>query len=147
MKPSKHVAISLGVSLVFWFWTRHFQATVACFLSGIFIDLDHHLDYWLVKKEIPWNYKKLVEFCTGLTQKPIYLFFHAYEWLTVLWLTIWWLKLDVIWIGLAVGLTSHLVCDQFANPLKPFTYFLTYRIINKFERRKLFDENYRGKVF
>jgi hypothetical protein len=142
VKPIKHVIISSGVSAVFAIWARSWGAVVACFLSGIFIDLDHHLDYFIAKREIPFSYKKLVAFLKSDGYLKIYLVLHSYEVLFLIWACIFLFDLNVVWVGIAVGATAHVFCDEFANPLKPLCYFLTYRAINRFEPKSFFKKGY-----
>ena len=106
------------------------------------MDLDHHLDYYLAKKEIPFSYKKLVHFLKKERYPKVKLFLHSYEFIFLLWVSILVFRLDLIWVGIAVGFTIHLLCDEFVNPLKPLAYFLTYRIINRFAREHFFKKGY-----
>lgn len=142
MKPIYHVAISTGLSAIVYAWFKSIPAAMACFLSGIFIDLDHHLDYFICQRKIPSSYKKLLEWCAAHKTGRFYMIFHSYELLTILWLNIYFLKLDEIWIGFALGVSVHLICDQIVNPLKPLYYFLIYRFMHRFDRRSLYKEEY-----
>lgn len=142
MRPTYHVMISGGVSAVFALWAKSWGAVLACFFSGILIDLDHHLDYWMITKKIPWSYKKLVDFFVHRQHRKVYLFLHSYEMLTVLWLSIFYFDLNAVWIGMAVGFTTHILCDEFANPLKPLSYFFVYRLRNGFERKHFFKKGH-----
>jgi hypothetical protein len=137
MKPTHHVIISGGVSAVFGFWIQSWSAVFACFLSGIFIDLDHHLDYWLIKKEIPLSYKKLLHFCHQEPDARLYLFLHSYELIFIFWACIYYFEWNAVCLGVAVGVTAHIICDEIFNPMRPLAYFLTYRIKHGFERRSL----------
>lgn len=137
MRPTYHVMISGGVSAVLAFWIQSWGAVWACFLSGIFIDLDHHWDYWLIKKELPLSYKKLVDFSRNHQERKMYLFFHSYELIFLLWVSIYYFDLNLIWLGVAVGVTTHILCDEFTNPMKPLAYFLIYRMRNRFQRKLL----------
>ena len=141
MRPKHHVILSTGVSALFAIWIKSKCAIIVCFLSGIFIDLDHHLDYFLARRELPLSYKKLVDFFDN-DRGPIHLYLHSYEMLIMLWFSIYYLSLGNVWVGLAVGLTTHLLCDAIANPFKPIAYFLTYRIKHKFNRKMLFKKEY-----
>ena len=142
MRPTYHVVLSGGVTAVFAIWVQSWNALAACFLGGIFIDLDHHLDYFICRKEIPLSYKKLVDFCRNDHTSKIYLFLHSYELLALLWVCIFIFDLGVIWLGIAVGCTTHLLCDEVANPLRPLAYFLTYRAKNRFHRKSFFKKGY-----
>jgi len=142
MKPVHHVIISGGVTLVFAFWVKSTGALAACFFSGIFIDLDHHLDYYLARKELPLSYRKLFDFCKYERQSKLYLLLHTYELVFLLWFCIFTLSLDNIWFGTAIGVTIHMLCDEIVNPLRPLSYFLTYRIKHNFSRKMFFKKGY-----
>jgi len=146
MRPTYHVMISGGVTLVFALWVKSTGALVACFLSGIFIDLDHHLDYYLAQKELPLNFKKLVDFCRDDQQSKLHLFLHSYELLFLLWFSIYYFSLETVWLGIAVGFTMHIICDEIANPMRPLSYFLTYRIKHNFSRKMLFKKGYYDEI-
>ncbi len=137
MKPTHHVIISGGVSAALAIWVKSPPAIMACFLSGIFIDLDHHLDYWLERKELPLSYKKLCDFCHSDYESKLRLVLHSYELLILLWVSIYYFSLSTVWVGVALGFTTHIICDEIANPVRPLAYFLTYRIKHNFNRRKL----------
>ena len=134
--------ISGGVSAVFALWAKSWGAVFTCFLSGIFIDLDHHLDYFIAKKEIPLSYRKLVDFLKNDHNSRLFLFLHSYEVLFFIWVCIFLLGLDAIWIGIAIGMTTHVLCDEVVNPIKPMAYFLTYRVKNRFKREHFFKKGY-----
>ena len=142
MRPTNHIIISGGVSAVFAVWAGSWGAVAACFLSGIFIDLDHHFDYYLARKKIPFSYKKLVDFLKNDHESKIHLFLHSYEFLFVFWFSVFFFDLGVFWLGIAIGFTTHILCDEIANPLKPLAYFLTYRIKNRFERKHFFKKRH-----
>jgi hypothetical protein len=141
MRPSHHAIISAGLSAGLWLWLQSLPAAVACFLSGIFIDVDHYLDYWLVKKEFPWEYRKLSEYCRLRLFDKVYLVFHAHEWLVILWICIYVFDLNAVWLGLALGLTVHLIADVLCNPISPIGYSITYRIMNKFDWKAVRKKN------
>ena len=142
MRPTYHVMISGGVTLVFALWVKSTGALVACFLSGILIDLDHYFDYYLARKELPLNFKKLVDFCHNNYHSKLYIFLHSYELLFLLWFSIYYFSLGAVWLGAAVGFTAHIICDEIVNPLRPLSYFLTYRIKQNFSRKILFKKGY-----
>jgi len=142
MKPVHHILISGGVTAVLSIWIKSSGALLACFLSGIFIDLDHHLDYFIAKKRIPLSYNKLSEFCHNEHGAKLYLIFHSYELLAVIWICIYGWSLGNIWVGVAVGMTTHLFCDEFANPIKPMAYFFTFRLKKNFTRELLLKKEF-----
>jgi hypothetical protein len=142
MKPSYHIMASAGVSLGYQVAMHSWPATLGCFLSGVLIDVDHYAEYWILKKEFPFKYKDLVHFCHKDNGDKVYLLFHAYEYLFILWFAIYLFSLGKMWIGITVGLTTHIMCDQFTNPIKPLFYFLTYRYKNHFKKSELMTGRY-----
>ncbi len=146
MRPTNHIIISGVVSAIFAVWARSWGAVCACFLSGIFIDLDHHLDYFIARKEIPLSYNKLVDFLRNDHRSKIFLFLHSYEVLFLIWAGIFLLGLDLVWVGIAIGFTTHVLCDEVVNPIKPMAYFLTYRAKNRFARKIFFKKGYHDEA-
>ena len=142
MKPKYHVAVSAGLAIGLQLVGHSWPASLGCFLSGVLIDLDHYVDYCYIKKEFPYQFKDLAAFSEDLSESKVYILFHGYEYLFVLWLSIYYLHLNLVWIGVAIGLTTHLIFDQFTNPVKPLFYFVTFRSMNKFEKTKVLSERY-----
>jgi len=147
MRVKYHIVASAGVSLGCQAILHSWSATLGCFLSGVLIDLDHYLEYCLSRKKFPYRYKDLVDFCWYDEEGKVYLFLHAYEYLFVLWFVIYVFCLGKVWLGVAIGLTTHLVFDQWANPGKPLFYFLTFRIKNRFEKIKTVSDVYFQRKF
>ena len=146
MLPTSHVIISAGLSYCFYKYSGSPSATTACFLSGIFIDLDHHLEYLIAKGKIPFSLKKLMHFFEYDPFPKVYLWFHAWEYLCVLWFLIYLLDLGIFWVGFALGLTVHLICDNFVNPIRPLGYFLIYRASHGFEKKAILNEEAFKKI-
>ena len=146
MTPTSHVIASTLTSAVFFAVTHSWEGTAACFLSGIFIDIDHHFDLWIHKKKILWDIKHIYDFCEREKEGKLYLIFHSYELLAVFWLCLIFFHWNVVWWGLAVGLTVHIILDQIFNTtITPFTYFLWYRIQKKFTKELLFAPDFYTK--
>ena len=142
MKPGYHIVVSAGLSAGVQATMHSWPATIGCFFSGVLIDLDHCLEYCFLRKKIPYNYQDLVDFCWDTKVNKLYLIFHAYEFLFIFWFLIYFFYLGYLWWGIAIGLTVHLACDQFTNPIKPWFYFLTFRIKNSFEKTKTLSDMY-----
>ena len=142
MSPTRHVLASAATSAVFLGVTRSWPATIVCFFSGILIDIDHHFDLWIYKKKILLHIKHIYDFCEKEKEGKLYLIFHSYEFLAVLWICLIGFRLSVVWWGLAVGVTVHMILDQIGNTVRPLTYFLCYRIKNGFTKASLFPLDY-----
>jgi len=142
MKPSQHIVASAGISLGLQLTLHSWPATLGCFFSGFLIDLDHHLDYCIVHKQFPFKYQDLVDFCWDTKVTKLYLFLHSYELLCIFWFLIYYLSLGKVWMGVALGLTTHMILDQFFNPIKPLFYLIIYRAMNGFEKSKILTDRY-----
>lgn len=142
MSPVKHAVISVVAGAGVAAWTQSWVAGLACVVSGVLIDADHHLDYWLANKKFPWTYKQLQAFCCPQETGKMYLFLHAFEWQIILWSVIVLFQPGAIWLGIAVGMSVHLIFDQFTNHIQPWSYFIVFRAVNGFAREKIFSNQH-----
>ena len=142
MSPVYHTVYAGFFSAVYGSVTHSLWGSVLCFVSGVLMDLDHLLDYILAKKRLTFSYKTLLSYFGSEKSGKIYIIFHSYEFIFLLWLFIAFYQLSVVWVGLAVGVTTHILLDKFHNPIRPFVYFLTYRMKNKFNKESIYPEDY-----
>lgn len=142
MSPVKHAAVSGAASVVFAYFSGSLGGAVVCFLSGIFIDIDHFIDYWIVKRELFFTFKELDAFFTYVPEGQLRLLFHSYELLLILWLVWLFDTTNMIMLGLVSGMSLHMFMDFFVNPVKPLAYFFIYRFKHKFEKESIFVEHY-----
>jgi hypothetical protein len=142
MRPTYHIVASGIISIGLQASMHSWPITLGCFFSGVLIDLDHYLEYCLIRGKFPFRYKDLVDFCYDQRVTKLYLILHSYEFILCLWLLISLFHLGSIWIGVAIGLTTHLFFDQFTNPIKPFFYFMSFRLMHRFEKSKTLSVKY-----
>ncbi len=145
MLPIVHTAASGIISLIFASITKSLGGSIVCFLSGILIDIDHLIDFWIAKKKIILSYKGLFSFCAWEKEGKLYLIFHSLELLMALWLAIFLLNLNIVWVGFVIGLTFHLLLDWFSNPLRPWVYFFFYRVKHGFAKEFIYSREYYTK--
>ena len=106
-----------------WAATKSPYSMLAATATGVAIDIDHLLEYYL------W-------FVKGDNSRVFYLL-HSYE-LLVPWILAGILSGgNPVVIGVSAAFLGHLVTDQIANPMHPLAYFFTFRVINGFNRAKL----------
>ncbi len=132
MSPIAHVVLSSVTTVGVAYWSKSWAASWACFLGGIFIDLDHCLDFYLAKRRNPFKYRELSNFSLREKDGKLYLIFHSYELLTACWLWTWYGNPPMVWLGFLIGGTIHVIADQVTNPLKPLAYFFVYRLKQRF---------------
>ena len=124
--PSKHIVASMAVSAIFLSLSKSLAGALACFLSGILIDLDHALDFILIRKKMFNSFRELKSFCLDKSGK-VYLLFHSYELLALLWVFAVLWRVPSLYLGFLYGMSIHLLLDQITNTIYPLTYFLVYR--------------------
>ncbi|NLB60486.1 MAG: hypothetical protein GX806_05400 [Lentisphaerae bacterium] len=146
MKLPHHAIASLIVSGLVWLWLRSAAAAGACFLAGVFVDLDHVLDYSLqYGRRIRWRHLIAV-FETGLFEN-IYIFLHAWEWILVMLVLLWLIDWKPALLGLLIGFGTHLAMDQIGNRHQPWSYFLFYRMWHRFSGKHYYGaREYRRRL-
>jgi len=128
--------------LVYWKFGDIFYAGL-CLAGGIFIDLDHLFDYFKHYK-LHISFKKFIR-TEFLQSGKVYLPFHSWEIIFILFLLSLYFKSDGLGVfSLAMGV--HLLIDHFQSPNRLF-YFLTYRIIKKFDLEQLRAEAVGHKLY
>ena len=125
MKPPGHAAVSLGIGAILFGITRSPYSLVAAFATGVMIDLDHLVEYYL------W-------FVKGNNSR-IFFFVHSYELLVPVFLAGYLSGWDPVVIGVSFGFLGHLITDQLVNPVVPLGYFFTYRAVKKFRRSEIIN--------
>ena len=125
MKPPGHAAISLAIGGVLWAVTKSPYSAVAALATGVLVDLDHLVEYywWFVKED----------------HSRILYFLHSYELVVPALLAGYLSDWDPIVLGVSTAFIGHLITDQIANPVQPFTYFFTYRALKRFRRNDIVD--------
>ena len=138
MKPLGHAAITLTIGAILYNYSRSLEAFFALLVTGVFIDLDHYLDY-VRERGIDFNFARVYKTCTSYRHfKKMALFMHSYESVLLFWSLILIFDLNVIWKYAALGWTLHLVIDQITNSVFPFGYFFCFRVAKKFKACKIF---------
>ncbi|OGI20263.1 MAG: hypothetical protein A3B68_05420 [Candidatus Melainabacteria bacterium RIFCSPHIGHO2_02_FULL_34_12] len=137
MRTSGHIVVSAVIGLVTYSVFNEVGPAIASFLVGTLIDLDHIIDY-LYAHGKRWDWKKVNGAHHERFSGKLYVPLHSYELVLLFFL----LTLDpalTAWrVGISISLIAHFLCDQFFNPNRKFsTYFLIYRLIHKFDIKKV----------
>ena len=142
MMPSRHIAASAVTSVAFLAVTKSWPGALACFASGILIDLDHLLDFYIRRKKMCWDINELHDFCSNDMTGRLYLIFHSYELVIFLWWLVFYLNASLVWLGFVFGLIAHLLLDQIFNPVYPWAYFMFYRLKLGFPKKVFFRDEF-----
>lgn len=118
------------------FWITNSKGlAIASFIAGIFIDVDHFLDYYL-NKGFSLDIIDFYRTCVNRKLTKIYIFFHSLELLIFFWLIAILYPSNLIWWGITIGVSQHLIFDGLVNELAPAGYFFAYRLIKKFDLKQ-----------
>jgi len=133
MQLSKHVIASALVSALVWWWLRSSAAALACFLMGVFIDLDHVIDF-LYNSRRHLRIRRFFAAFEFEVLENIFVFLHSWEF-ALIWLALLLCVPDTrqpVALGLFVGFVTHLGLDNLFNRHSRWAYFLSYRIRHGF---------------
>ena len=144
MKLHHHTAFSVIISGMLYMIFKSWGLATACLISGIFIDLDHLIDY-VRETGWPFKIKSFFQFCHKCQFRQIFLIWHGWEWVVLFgiaaWLTDWnpWIT------GTLIGLGLHIVLDTFYNGSNVLSYSLIWRWRKNFEFDRVFPKMKRIK--
>ena len=132
MKFSHHIAVSTIVSGILYVLFKSWSLTIASFLSGIFLDLDHYVDYVFECGSL-FHMKNFFHCIYEEKLKKIYLILHGWEWSIVLIIMGWMLDWNNWVVGVMIGYWHHMVLDALFNTNWPILgYSLLWRWEKKF---------------
>jgi hypothetical protein len=140
MQVKYHLTFSAVLSGGLYGVTRSWELSVASFLSGLLIDIDHVIDY-LFSYGRPFNIRLFFESFSehGCYERAFYIL-HGWEWL-VFWTVIGWVTGWNLWtVGVLIGFGQHMILDQLGNNARAWSYSLYGRWKRKFEYRRCFPE-------
>lgn len=137
---SIHVFFALLAGFIaFRIWRKPVVSFAGGILGGVFIDLDHLIDYFLA---FGFNFK-LDYFINGyqfLKSDKVYVLFHGWEYVIILMViavALRSLKLKSLVFALAFGAFFHLSADVIINNASVKFYSIIFRAKNRFEIEKI----------
>jgi len=142
MKLPVHAVTSAAFAGAVYAVTRSEAAALAVVVSGVFIDLDHVLDF-LVDSGEDFSISNFFSWCEEMRGSRLFIWLHSLEFLALLAGLAVWLRSDVLF-GAVLGAGVHLVIDQIGNrrPLgyerSAWFYFLAYRWRSAFRISRMY---------
>jgi hypothetical protein len=132
MKLIHHVAVSTMVSGILYVLFKSWNLMAASLMSGIFLDLDHYIDY-LFECGSPFQLKKFFHCIYEERLRKIYLIFHGWKWSIILIILGWMSDWNHWIIGVIIGYGHHMVLDALFNTNWPLSgYSILWRWKNNF---------------
>lgn len=138
MKLSHHVASSALVAGILYFLFKSWSMTMSCFLSGIFIDLDHFYDY-IREVGFPFKVKDFFKAAYNCEFCRCILFLHSWELLFPLGMIAWFTHWNPWITGILVGFSQHIIFDTLFNCEGFQTYSFIWRWKHNFEAKICFS--------
>lgn len=135
-----HAVLSVVAGVIVWkIWKKPITAFAGAFLGGLFVDLDHAIDYFFAFG----LHVKIDYFLQGyafLKNGKIYVLFHGWEYGILLLAAVLLAKnksAKSAFLALAIGLFSHFLTDASLNNMTFKSYSVIYRMANNFDMRKI----------
>ena len=140
MKLKYHVAVSGISSGILYVIFKSWGLSAALFITGVFTDLDHVLDY-LLENGLEINTKNFFSFFYEEKHRKITLLLHGWEWLILLGiyakLTDW-----NLWVaGALIGYALHIIPDYLYSKAPFRSYSLVWKWKNNFNSELIFPRN------
>jgi len=140
MRVAEHTVISAVAGGVVYYFSKSPVSAGSAFLAGIFIDIDHFVDYFL-NVAFRIDIKDFFRKCTTYSMKKFYVPLHSYEVILLLIAVNLAVKSEIA-LGVLVGFSVHLMADLSGNFTKVLSYSLIYRIAKKFDSGKMYTPPY-----
>jgi hypothetical protein len=137
MKLKHHIVASVLISGVLYSIFKSWGITMASLFTGIFIDLDHGIEYFIEfgKK---FNIKNFFGYFYERQCRKAFLVFHGWEWFIILGAVVIMTNWNPFIIGILIGYGQHLALDNLFNNSQKWGYFLLWRWKNDFDYKKIF---------
>ncbi len=139
MNTAGHTIASTVLAAGIYEATSSVETASAALVVGIFLDIDHIIDFFLFSGE-HFSIKGFTSWCYEGRWNKLILMFHSYE-LLVLYSLLVYKYPNPILVGILCGMGLHLILDQLANRhlIKAFIiskwfYFFTFRAWGKFHK-------------
>jgi len=134
-----HFVLTSLLAAAVYFYTRRPAYAAAAILGGIFIDLDHFVDYFL-RFGFRFSPKDLF-YGTALSSGKIYVPLHSWEIIFFILCLGIFLRSGLLLVFF-LGAAIHLGIDSLQRK-NPRVYFLTYRLMKKFDADTLLPETFK----
>jgi len=132
MKIQHHAVASTILMGITFAAFRSWGLSLAVLFSGILIDLDHLLDYF-IRHGHDFTIRKFFQASYERQYRRAVLILHGWEWIILCCLVVLWIGWISWLVGLIIGVSSHLILDQMGNRPNLLGYSLFWRCRNRFD--------------
>lgn len=128
-----HFSVVSILAISIYYRSLNLSYVFACICGGALIDADHFFDYFMFFKN-KFEFKDFIT-CAYLRSGKVYVFLHSWELNLFLFILAGVIKSKWLFI-FSLSLFLHLFVDNLQRKNRLF-YFLSYRIIKKFDTKIL----------
>lgn len=143
-----HLLLSLFSGFIVWkIWKLPLPSFVSALIGGVFIDIDHLLDYVFAFGLI-FNLESFLWGSQFLESDKLYVLLHAWEYVIILLILTLILRSKTaksVALALVLGIFFHLGTDVLINGLPAKSYSIIYRIKSGFDLKYLVTEKHYQK--
>jgi hypothetical protein len=145
MRPQYHVTYSILIAGVLYLFFKSWSMALSCFISGIFIDLDHIYDY--VKEfGFPFKVKNFIHAVFNHDIPTVTLILHSWELVVLIGVITWFMNWNMWMTGILIGFGHHLILDKLNNGERLRAYSFIWRWKHNFEFEKIFLNDAKKKA-
>ncbi|MDE3077630.1 MAG: hypothetical protein KGJ86_19595 [Chloroflexota bacterium] len=113
---------------------------------GILVDLDHLFDYFYAERRLTFSLRTFLRSRHWRKSGRLFVFFHAFEYLPLVYCT-WHALRGRRWaMAATTAMSVHLLADQTLNDLRPWGYFILYRLCHRFRASELLDFEAQARI-
>jgi hypothetical protein len=145
MRPQYHVTYSVLISGVLYLFFKSWSMALSCFISGIFIDLDHIYDY-VREFGFPFKVNNFIHAVFNHDIPTVTLILHSWEVLVLIGIIDWYMNWNLWMTGIFIGFGHHLILDKLNNGERLRAYSFIWRWKNNFEFEKIFFNDAKKKA-
>jgi hypothetical protein len=140
MKPQNHIACSALIAAGLYLFFKSWQMSLACFLSGIFIDIDHIYDYSRIF-EFPFKIKHFFNASYNRKHTRMTMILHSWELLVLIGILAWSTNWNPMLIGILIGSGSHIALDIISHGTRLRAYSFMWRYKVNFDKKMFFPDD------
>jgi hypothetical protein len=144
MRPLGHLTASTGISVAIYAKTGSLSMAAVQMGFGIFIDLDHVIEFICRNKKI-LNPRKFFLERANESYNHVVFMFHSWELAIIAGLAGVFIGTPLIGAMITLGMVQHLAMDQWRNSTKPLSYFILFRAKHGFLSEPVFPPREKGK--
>ena len=135
----EHLPLTILICIIAFLQTNQLEIVYFVLIFGWLLDIDHIIDYFIYLYRNKKIKISLIFFFSGKyfkENKKIFLFLHSYE-IPLFLFIIFFSTKNYEYIFIPISYFAHILQDQFTNNIRPYSYFLTYRLLINFDLKKI----------